>query len=473
MKKISQVLAVFVLLGMLLVSGANTVQASTHFTKLLALGSSGSLVTDLQTVLSAEGVYTGPITGYFGTRTRDSVKTLQAKYGLDSVGVVGPKTRLLLNQLFAASIATTTSANAATMVQPTSVAGSSASATTPAAVSNGLLNVDSSVAAVIGSTSTKSSRRYQQRTHTRTVTPPATVVTSGAATTSAPVIIPTPILAPTPTPTTTPPQPVSTSLQWGVFPGDSTLSSVESLVGKQANIEATFANFSDSFPTYLGSVCASDPHKTLLVFWENYNYSLDNIIAGAYDGTIRSFAQQTASYQCPVIISLFHEMNGNWDSWDGTMPGNSPAKIIAAWKHVHDIFAAVGVSNVKWAWVVNNDSVPDVAGNQYSDYYPGDAYVDYVGVDGFNFGNPWETFGQVFDSAMAKLQTYNKPIYIFSMASVAGSQKAAWITEGLGTHVKTYQNLKGWVWFDQNGSDGNWLLNSDAASLTAFKAILP
>lgn len=454
--------AVLIILGVS--SGADLVQASATFTKTLALGSSGAAVTSLQTLLTTQQVYTGPITGYFGTLTRDGVKTLQAKFGLDTVGTVGPKTRALLNQLATASTTTPLTMSAAT---------------TPAGVSTDpSLVPEDSVASVIGS----SSRTYKRYTRTTKIIPTTTPVVTTTTVTqnvttpapSTPTVTPTPILAPVPTPTPVAnPTTTAAALQWGVFPGNSTLSSVESLVGKQANIEAVFTGFGDSFPTYLGSVCAGNPNKTLLVFWENYGYSLDNIIAGTYDANIRSFAQQAASYQCPVIISLFHEMNGNWDSWDGTMPGNSPAKVIAAWKHVHDLFTAANVTNVKWAWAVNNVSVPDVAGNQYSDYYPGDAYVDYVGIDGFNFGNPWQTFGQVFDAGVAKLQVYNKPIYIFSMSSTAGTQKAAWITEGLGTHIKTYPNVKGWVWFDMQASDGNWLLNSDTPSLAAFKSVLP
>jgi mannan endo-1,4-beta-mannosidase len=114
-----------------------------------------------------------------------------------------------------------------------------------------------------------------------------------------------------------------------------------------------------------------------------------------------------------------------------------------------------------------------VTGNRFSDYYPGNAYVDYVGTDGFNFSNPWQTFAQTFDAAVAQLQTYGKPIYIFSTASVASTQKAAWITDGLGTHIKTYANVAGWVWFNQNDGTNNFLVNSDANSLAAFKAVLP
>lgn len=258
-------------------------------------------------------------------------------------------------------------------------------------------------------------------------------------------------------------------MQWGLFTGSGSdsFSSIESQVGQQADIQAIFSGWGDSFPSYYASaLCAGN--KTLWIYWENYGYSLDGIIAGQYDSYIKSYAQGAANYKCPVVISLFHEMNGNWDSWDGTVGNNSPAKVIAAYKHVHDLFA--GVSNVKWAWVVNNVSVPNVAGNQFSDYWPGSAYVDYVGVDGFNFGG--QTFAQVFDAAVSKVQTYGKPIYLSSVGSVAGSQKAQWIYD-LGSRSKTYPNVIGWIWFNENQGSTNWLINSDTASMTAFKAIVP
>jgi hypothetical protein len=280
------------------------------------------------------------------------------------------------------------------------------------------------------------------------------------------VVVTPPVTAPVPAPST----PVTSGkLQWGVFAGDSNdnISAVEALVGKPANIQAVFTGFDDPFPDYVKGLC---PNKTLLIFWENTGFSLDNIIAGKYDSNIKSFSAGAQKYGCPVIISLFHEMNGNWDTWDGPVGNNSAAKIISAWQHVHELVTA---PNVKWGWAINNVSVPDTASNQPGNYYPGDAYVDYVGVDGFNFNDPWTSFSGVFDSSIAFLQKYNKPIYIFSMGTVANSKKAAWIADGLGVQIKKYKNLAGFVWFNQNGGDGNWSINSDAASLAAFVAALP
>lgn len=72
-------------------------EATFRFTKGLGVGSRGDDVTELQNRLTAEGVYTGPITGYFGSLTAKGVKNFQKKYGISQVGVVGPQTRAKLN----------------------------------------------------------------------------------------------------------------------------------------------------------------------------------------------------------------------------------------------------------------------------------------------------------------------------------------------------------------------------------------
>lgn len=416
----------------------SVVYAYEPFAKRLHVGSRGDSVVALQELLTAEGVYAGPITGYFGFLTRDGVQLLQAKYGLEPVGWVGRKTRKLLNALRESYL----SENVPTEQIATTTASEKEATSTVAEiiptenVSTSLPNTDTVQTA------------QPTRSSEQPLPEPVSTVESRLS------------------------KPSETALQWGMYPGDTTAASLESTLGKQMNIVATFTGWPDAFPTYLGTVCASDPNKSLLIFWENYRHSLDDIIAGTYDPYIDSFAKQTADYRCPVIISLFHEMNGNWDDWDGTLENNSPAKIIAAWHHIHDRFAAAGVTNVRWAWAVNNVSIPDIPGNQPEDYYPGDAYVDFVGVDGFNFGDPWMTFAQVFDTAISRVQKYHKPIYIFSTGSAPGSEKAEWITQGLGSCIKTYSNVKGWVWFNLNGGGANWLIDSDDASFAAFKKVI-
>ncbi|MFA6270225.1 MAG: Ig-like domain-containing protein [Candidatus Paceibacterota bacterium] len=69
-----------------------------NFTRNLSVGSFGNDVTELQNRLISAGVYSGPITGYFGSLTQAAVQAFQAKYGISSTGFVGPLTLAQLNQ---------------------------------------------------------------------------------------------------------------------------------------------------------------------------------------------------------------------------------------------------------------------------------------------------------------------------------------------------------------------------------------
>lgn len=259
-------------------------------------------------------------------------------------------------------------------------------------------------------------------------------------------------------------------LQWGAYVGDGTdnLNIFETLVGQKTDIYAHFEGWHEDFPSNLASRIGGSG-KTLLIFWEP-SFGYDEINNGSKDDYIAKFSKDAKAYGYPIILVPFPEMNLNEEAWGYSQNGNTAQSFKKAWIRVHGNFT--GASNVKFGIAYNNVSIPDIMGNQFDDYYPGAAYVDYVGVDGFNFSEPWLSFGQIFDIPMAKLATYRKPIYIFSTASIAGQGKSAWIAEGLGYRVKTYKNLVGWVWFNQGG-DPNWVVNSDINSLQAFKSVIP
>jgi mannan endo-1,4-beta-mannosidase len=74
-----------------------------------------------------------------------------------------------------------------------------------------------------------------------------------------------------------------------------------------------------------------------------------------------------------VIWRPFHEMNGNWFWWDG----KDPAAFTALWHQMFDYFTKTKkLDNLLWAFGPNH-------GNNTDAYYPGDAYVDLVGLDAY------------------------------------------------------------------------------------------
>lgn len=115
------------------------------------------------------------------------------------------------------------------------------------------------------------------------------------------------------------------------------------------------------------------------VVWEPFSTSIAKIASGASDSYINQFAAAVRTLNVPIVLSFGHEFNGTWYPWGTT--GTTAAQFVAAWRHIHDLFAAQGATNVIWVWDPNDIfPVPNV---QLAQYYPGDSYVDWVGVTGY------------------------------------------------------------------------------------------
>ena len=92
--------------------------------------------------------------------------------------------------------------------------------------------------------------------------------------------------------------------------------------------------------------------KLPLVTWEPHE-PLDEIIAGTHDDIFHMRAQGARDLGVDILLRWGHEMNGNWYPWAGANNGGAsggPAKYIAAYRHVHDLFVADGATNVYWVW---------------------------------------------------------------------------------------------------------------------------
>src|SRR2546429_9938464 len=121
-------------------------------------------------------------------------------------------------------------------------------------------------------------------------------------------------------------------------------------------------------------------------------------------------------------------MNGSWYPWDGFHNGGAnggPAKFVAAYRHIHDVFTSVGPSRVEWVWCPNVGDAPAEPWNHDRNYYPGDDYVDWLCVDGYNWGttqswSAWTSFHDIFASWYADFASAGKPILIGEGAPTEG-----------------------------------------------------
>jgi hypothetical protein len=258
----------------------------------------------------------------------------------------------------------------------------------------------------------------------------------------------------------------------------SPVTAAESLTGTRTAVVNFFVADSEAFPTQRCQNVAdhgSIPMVTL-EFWSVGSTGLSAINNGSKDAYIRNFAAAAKAYGGVVYLRPFHEMNGDWYPWGGSVGSNSASQLVSAWKHVHDVFAAQGATNVKFVWCVNNDSVPNTSANSISAYWPGDAYVDYATLDGYNAGttqswSSWRAFADLFAASyrtVAGLTT--KPMFIAETSSVEqGGSKAAWVASMFADIPTKLPRLTGVCWFDANQSY-DWRIESSTASAGAFRS---
>jgi hypothetical protein len=264
----------------------------------------------------------------------------------------------------------------------------------------------------------------------------------------------------------------------GAFVGTGTIAQLDTTLGRKLAISHNFFGWNDDYTSFARSTVSAG--YTPLVTWEPWvgstGVSIDDIAAGRHDSMIRSRAQSIAGIGQRVFLRWGHEMNGNWYPWDGAHNGASasaPPKYIAAYRHIHDQFVSAGASNVIWVFCPNVDSVPGDAWNQWSNYYPGDAYVDWMAFDGYNWGtvqtgSSWRTFASMTGTIYPTLAAKAKPIMIAETASTElGGDKGAWIAGILPALSASFPSIKAFVWFHVN-KETDWRIDSSAASREAF-----
>ena len=216
--------------------------------------------------------------------------------------------------------------------------------------------------------------------------------------------------------------------------------------------------------------------------WEPWNpsagvdqpaYALDTITSGAHDAYLSRWARQIKTWGRPLVIRFAHEMNGDWYPWAQAVNGNGAGDYAAAWRHVVGVFRRAKVTNVTWTWSAN---VPYPGSTSLAALYPGDSYVDRVGLDGYNWGttqswSSWQSFGDLFGPGVGALGSLtSRPVHINETAAPegAGGDKAAWIAD-MWAWLDAHPEVRGVTWFSLL-KEADWRIDSSAASLEAWGA---
>ncbi len=251
---------------------------------------------------------------------------------------------------------------------------------------------------------------------------------------------------------------------------------LEAKTGKKFASVMWFLDWTTSFPAddvKRVSKAGYVPH----IAWEPWSWNdkglvkLPDILAGKWDKYIGDWAAGAKRFGKPILLRWGHEFNGDWYPWSVPNNGKDPAVYVKAYRYVHDVFTKAGAKNVKWVWCFNASSVPALPWNAPMEAYPGDEYVDWVGIDGYNFSGT-DSFKSIFKTAYAKaLTTVSKPIMIGEFATGgAGQDKAKWIAQMANDLRESFPAIRAITWFDIN-KERDWRLLSGIEAERTVRAV--
>lgn len=279
--------------------------------------------------------------------------------------------------------------------------------------------------------------------------------------------------------------------------------------GRLAKVYMNFQNWSGEwtqFSTRLADNCVKHG-GVFMVVWTpsgskaegqtDSEWTCAAVAAGKHDAYIRKYAQDVAKWsgqqRKPLMIRFAHEMNGGWYPWgvafkkDGRRHnGNTPGDYVAMWRHVWGIFKEAGADNVTWVWspnilYINENNSPEQAEADYAALYPGDDYVDWIGLDGYNNGLKarWKTFAELYEPSYRAITKISaKPLMIAEFGcsekgAPSGTSKAAWIAQAYADIPLQFPRVRLVNWFDRDKTkqgETDWRFNSSPEALDAYRA---
>ncbi|WP_266077111.1 glycoside hydrolase family 26 protein [Haladaptatus caseinilyticus] len=299
----------------------------------------------------------------------------------------------------------------------------------------------------------------------------------------------------------------------GVFPGDRTedltsLDRFETWLGTRPTVVTLFISglsdpnrveaFVDSWMTRTWN------HSHVpLVTWEPRTETESNelitqqIARGMYDEQISRFASLLESWifeppeghERRLFFRPAHEMNGDWYPWSARDGRITPSDYVRMWRHLREIFAETVMigEHIQWMWSVNCE---DRLAYPAESFYPGDEYVDWIGIDGYNWGDSqkwseWKSPSEIYDPMLDRMKRLaDNPIAFPELASSScyrgryrASEKNAWITE-FGRYIaSTDVNLISWFNMDKNtdwavfdGKNGTKTVTVDGSTCSTYPA---
>lgn len=298
-------------------------------------------------------------------------------------------------------------------------------------------------------------------------------------------------------------------VDFGEGEGDVTydaLMDFEKLTGKHLALVA-FGSFwgEQQFPTKAANIIAAYG-AVPLIFWSPWDrpymenrgpdrFNVPDILAGHWDAYIDQWADGAKAYAKPLLVTWGLEANGSWFPWSGVFYGGGevigeeegrtlyagPELVKKANRYVIDRVRSRGVDNILWGFHANNASLPKASWNVMANYYPGDAYVDWLGLSAYGKLNRFDgspDVNDILEDAYPALHQINpdKPMILaeWGVGEFIPGEKPEFIRTAFKALKDSYPLFRAAVfwherWETQEGTYANLRVNSSPASLAAYR----
>ena len=180
---------------------------------------------------------------------------------------------------------------------------------------------------------------------------------------------------------------------------------------------------------------------------------LKYITGGYFDKYLTEYAKKFKAVDGPVMIRFAHEFDNPAYPWSEA-GGNTPEDFIRAWRYVVNHFDSLGVGNVAWIWNPWEEE-------GLEKFYPGDDYVDWIGVTCLNYGkaasnNQWLDMDALYRPFSEKIKKYHKPVLLSEFGTtVYGGDQSIWFDRAFRLIETEFTEVRGLVFF-YSDKDPHW-----------------
>jgi len=207
-------------------------------------------------------------------------------------------------------------------------------------------------------------------------------------------------------------------------------------------------------------------------------YSLQNIIDGQFDPELQAWCAAARDFGTPLLAEYGTEVNGQWFSWNGAWNGagqtdgygdpnqpDGPERFRDAYRHIIQTCRDAGAENLTWVFHLNAGDWPEEAWNAFENYYPGDEWIDWIGVSSYGAQTPQDDdcdpFRDSLDAVYPRLDALaaDKPIFIAEFGAAKNNplcDQAEWARAAL-TDLTSFRwpRIMGFSWWNE------WWQNDD------------